>query len=418
MPISLEKAEKCKDNAFKNSIRDWREHFMDKRTFEEKFCMIGYDAKSFEIQKQNYEQIRAQFEPSVQKVFDEEINLFIQAATIVPKILENDKLYDYLDMVTNNFVIENMERFLMIRIHIPERAFDKIKSTVSAKEKITQLFLPYIRNKNEKRTGYEREIDILIDLFSEAIEANEQIISIIVLYFILIHFIEQFSIKWVNMYPQFGDITSKADALQSYAQVYCDGDKDVRKNLSNFGRFSFSCWLFYESIDNRKLPDIVESIYTETQQAIKETEIAKTRSTLLQPKNDVIMQRTPIGDSKEPITISKIDNYSGTEFEAFIGSLFEADGYQVEFTQASNDKGIDIIAKRSGVSIGIQCKRYSSSIGISAVQEVFSGKNYYSLDKALVVTNNTFTKAAKELADSTGVVLWDRNILIAKISLL
>ena len=138
----------------------------------------------------------------------------------------------------------------------------------------------------------------------------------------------------------------------------------------------------------------------------------------MQSRSDIIVQWPTLDSTRDSITIEKVDKYSGAEFEAFIGSLFEADGYQIEFTQASNDKVIDVIAKRNGISIGIQCKRYSSAVGISSVQEAFSGKNFYSLDKALVVTNNTFTKAAKDLADSTDVVLWDRDILNAKIRLL
>lgn len=383
---------------------------MDKRTFEEKLLLFGFNVKSFDVQKQKYAQIIAHSAPHLQETLDEEFALFIHLTTIMPEILGNGKLYDYLDMITNNFIIENLEDF-------SEFAFDGIKASAAKIADNSQVFLPYIRDQNKGTTYYEREINILTDLFSEAIDTNKQIASIIVLYFVLTRFVEQHSIKWVNMYPQFGGITSKADVLSTYAQLYYEGDKIFKRGLSRH-KFELSCWLFYENLDRRSLPDIFQSLDAETKQAIEKTEIAKMRSTFLQPKNDVIMQRTPIGDSEEPITISKIDNYSGVEFEAFIGSLFEADGYQVEFTQASNDKGIDIIAKRSGVSIGIQCKRYSSSIGISAVQEVFSGKNFYSLDRALVVTNNKFTKAAKDLADSTGVVLWDRDFLIAKISLL
>lgn len=390
-----------------------RECSMDVRTFVERFVRLGFDAKSFEVQRQSYAQISPQIEPQVQKIIDEEINLFIQVATIMPGILGDDKLYNYLDMITNNFVAENMESFL----HYPYFDFiDYIKATIAKRAQITQLFLPYIRDKDIKYTRYEREIDILAALFSEVINTNEQTIFIIELYFILIHIIEQFATTWINMYPQFGDITYKADALHTYARLYCEGDRNFTKGLCQ-NNFAFSCWLFCKNIDDRSLRDIVQSINTETGQAIEQIKTSKIREKLLQSKNDVTMQRPPVGDLKEAITISVVDKYSGTEFEAFVGTLFEADGYQVEFTQASNDKGIDIIAKRNGISIGIQCKRYSSNIGISAVQEVFSGKNFYSLDKALVVTNRSFTKAAKDLADSTGVVLWDRTILDAKIKL-
>lgn len=122
--------------------------------------------------------------------------------------------------------------------------------------------------------------------------------------------------------------------------------------------------------------------------------------------------------TKANITLADVDIFSGVEFERFVGTLFVADGYHIEYTRISNDKGIDLIARKNGTSIGIQCKCYSSSVGISAVQEVFAGKSYYSLDKALVITNNYFTQAAIDLAKSTGVILWDRNILEAKMSVL
>jgi hypothetical protein len=37
--------------------------------------------------------------------------------------------------------------------------------------------------------------------------------------------------------------------------------------------------------------------------------------------------------------------------------------------------------------------------------------DYYSCNKAIVITNSQFTEAAKKLAERTGVVLWDRKIL-------
>lgn len=62
-----------------------------------------------------------------------------------------------------------------------------------------------------------------------------------------------------------------------------------------------------------------------------------------------------------------------------------------------------------------QCKRYSSKLGNSAIQQVNTGKIIYSCMKAVVITNNYFTPGAKQAAKATGVELWDRDVLIDKI---
>ena len=41
------------------------------------------------------------------------------------------------------------------------------------------------------------------------------------------------------------------------------------------------------------------------------------------------------------------------------------------------------------------------------MQEIVAAKNYYDADKAMLVTNSSFTKSAVELAFSNDVELWD-----------
>jgi Restriction endonuclease len=68
-------------------------------------------------------------------------------------------------------------------------------------------------------------------------------------------------------------------------------------------------------------------------------------------------------------------------------------------------KGVDVIARKDGISVAIQCKRYSNPVGNKAVQEVFAGKGYVGADIGVVVSNTTFTPQAKELASNLGVLL-------------
>lgn len=109
-------------------------------------------------------------------------------------------------------------------------------------------------------------------------------------------------------------------------------------------------------------------------------------------------------------TSDTIDNMSGLEFEELCAELLRANGYSdVEITPGSGDQGIDIVAEKDFIKYGFQCKCYSAPVGNKAVQEAFTGKSFYRCHIAIVLTNNRFTSAARELADKTGVVLWDRN---------
>ena len=114
-------------------------------------------------------------------------------------------------------------------------------------------------------------------------------------------------------------------------------------------------------------------------------------------------------------TINDIDLMTGAEFEEFICHMFRKMGYRSEVTKQTGDQGLDVIAERNGIKIGIQAKCYSNTVGNSAIQEAVAGKNYYGCKKVIVVTNNRFTMSAIDLAKSNDVILWDRDILKEKI---
>ena len=98
----------------------------------------------------------------------------------------------------------------------------------------------------------------------------------------------------------------------------------------------------------------------------------------------------------------------GFKFEEYTAALLRDNGYiDVVTTQKSRDFGADVTATYNGVRYVFQCKYYTVPVGIAAVQEIRSAKDFYSAHVAVVVTNSVFTKAAKILADEIGVILWD-----------
>ena len=117
----------------------------------------------------------------------------------------------------------------------------------------------------------------------------------------------------------------------------------------------------------------------------------------------------------EYVCIDDLDLMSGDEFEDCVCRLFKRMGYSARVTQHSGDQGVDVIAEKGTAKLAIQAKCYGSAVGNSAVQEAAAGMAYYGCNKAMVVSNSTFTKGASELARANGVVLWGRDVIKQKL---
>lgn len=113
-------------------------------------------------------------------------------------------------------------------------------------------------------------------------------------------------------------------------------------------------------------------------------------------------------------SFTAIDQMEGHDFERWCAELLKKCGYiDVEVTKGSGDQGMDVVAKKDEIRYAIQCKCYSSKLGNKPVQEVYAGKQMYNCQVGAVMTNNSFTSGAIELAEKTGVLLWDRKKLEA-----
>lgn len=116
--------------------------------------------------------------------------------------------------------------------------------------------------------------------------------------------------------------------------------------------------------------------------------------------------------SSSIVNLSDIDNMEGHDFEYWCADLLQKNGYEnVEVTPGSGDQGIDVLAERDGIKYAIQCKCYSHDLGNTPVQEAEAGRVFYGCHVGVVMTNRYFTKGAKELAEKTRTILWDRDKL-------
>ena len=130
------------------------------------------------------------------------------------------------------------------------------------------------------------------------------------------------------------------------------------------------------------------------------------------PKKTVVANDTP--HTLSPI--ERIDRMTGEQFEIFMEDYFRKQGFKVTRTPLSGDYGIDLIIENDFSKIGVQAKRYSEKVSLSAVQEVIGGLRHYGLSSGMVVTNSTFQASAIQLAKDNNITLWNREVLVRKLT--
>jgi restriction system protein len=96
---------------------------------------------------------------------------------------------------------------------------------------------------------------------------------------------------------------------------------------------------------------------------------------------------------------------SPVEYERFCALRFTEAGWTACSTKASGDQGADIICEANEKRLVVQCKLYSGSVGNESVQQVIAAREFEFADKAAVVSNAPFTRSARALAATAGVLL-------------
>ena len=119
---------------------------------------------------------------------------------------------------------------------------------------------------------------------------------------------------------------------------------------------------------------------------------------------------------KRNSSMAEIDNMTGLEFERYVAKLLESKGYGAIRLTEEFDYGVDIIAVKGGITWGIQVKRYSGLVKASSVRQVVTALRKYHCDRAMVITNSSYSQVAKELARNNDCILIDRSKLTQWIS--
>jgi len=107
---------------------------------------------------------------------------------------------------------------------------------------------------------------------------------------------------------------------------------------------------------------------------------------------------------------------SPSEFESLITNLFEKMGLDTRQTRPSRDGGVDCVAWDSrpvmGGKVVIQAKRYTETVGVSAVRDLFGTVHNEGASKGILVTTSGFGKASFDFAEGKPLELLDGTNLL------
>ena len=109
-------------------------------------------------------------------------------------------------------------------------------------------------------------------------------------------------------------------------------------------------------------------------------------------------QRQKLLDSRR--NIDSMRDLPWKEFELLIGEAFRRQGYTVEERGGGGaDGGVDLMLRKGGERILVQCKHWKSrQVGVNVVRELYGVMVHEKAAKAIVAISGEFTEEAKSFA--------------------
>lgn len=370
--------------------------------------MLGDAGTMFVMSKQNLDLLAQYYQEINKNVLALHENFKNKTFSVVSHLLNDRELVvmakNFIDRSPIIFYIDI--KYLIFTEFLIEENYTPIGRQLllypkEARDILIQQNLEFIKENADIVESYvSNELTMFTKVLKEKNPAVEMYAAYTFLYNVVIEHLAQ---KWEKEYKQYFMDINKLD-LETAIERYCSIEIINHEDVAIAGSFIY--YLIKQGKFGQGIRNYFDCFGVFTPKIMKALNDKKY-------KDFVNGLKTTSSEKKR--TIDDVDLMSGQEFEKFIAELFSKMGFETEVTKATGDQGIDVIASKNGDKIGIQAKCYSGTVGNSAIQEAVAGKNYYRLDKAMVITNNLFTDAAQQLARANSIVLWDRNILKEKI---
>ena len=101
------------------------------------------------------------------------------------------------------------------------------------------------------------------------------------------------------------------------------------------------------------------------------------------------------------------------DFEWYCAWLYQKEGYAVEDTKTSGDEGIDLLLKKGGKKVVVQCKRYSGNVGQPVVRDLYGAMFHVAATEAHLCTTGRISRQAEQWAAGKPIELIDGNDMVA-----
>lgn len=183
------------------------------------------------------------------------------------------------------------------------------------------------------------------------------------------------------------------DIIKKYQSTLCRKFKQTHY-ADDYGKTIENGWY-------REIQYFIENVMVDELSSIDGLDMGRIVHNIDTYINEVINNE----DTNNETIYKKEDIKTGIDYENFVENILNNADFNVSRTPTTGDQGVDLIVTKNNIKIAVQCKFYSKPVGNKAVQEVIAGKDFYECEYACVVSNNTFTTAAKKLASVSNVKL-------------
>lgn len=378
--------------------------------YEDKPYSININGTSFVAGERIKNDILKYFEKINQGILTEvnkNVTVIKEQLTKIPTELTT-MIENYLDMLSSNLFLDR-DNYI---------AFEQL---ISYNNYYTRQFVDSssddrdrIINKLKEDTGLFNSINTIVDndfkrfvkVAGKYLDIPEGYHSSIVWTLIKKTTPEHFSELWIKEYGVHLNEEESQDLDQS-VDSYCRCGDIPTKNIGAVGLFT------YHLMNKEIFPEEINTNFIKCNILLIDKIFEKVEELELEMFEKKLTKKPT--QSNNSYSINDVDLMDGHEFERFISLLFTKMGYQTEVTRGSGDQGLDVLAEKNGIKIGIQAKCYTNKVTNKAVQEISAALSHYNCSKGMVITNNYFTDSAVELAESNNIILWDRDLLKKKI---
>lgn len=103
---------------------------------------------------------------------------------------------------------------------------------------------------------------------------------------------------------------------------------------------------------------------------------------------------------------------NGRQFEIEVANFFKKQGYDTMLTKATGDEGVDIVLRKNGQKIIVQCKAHKKSIGVAVVRDLLGTMIHQNADQAIIVSLSGFSKNVYEFAIDKNIKLMTVNDIL------